>query len=82
MAERCGVEGVKDLGIDMLEGNGGGRIISEGAIVCGWLLVGRSWSVELRVGRGSVSSCIGESKVEDEMYLGVGGSAELVVSDM
>lgn len=38
--------------------------------------------MELRVGGGSVSSCIGESKVEDEMYFGVGGSADVVVSDM
>ena len=43
VGERCGVdEGVKDLGTVMLEGRGGGRIISDGAIVCGWLLVGKS----------------------------------------
>lgn len=66
----------------MLDGKGGGRIISDGAIVCCRLLIGSSWSVELRFGRGSVSCCIGESKVEEGMYFGVGGSAELVASDM
>jgi hypothetical protein len=65
----------------MLDGRGGGRIISEGAMVCEWPLDGKFWRAELRFGRGSVSSCIGESKL-DEIYLGVGGSAELVVSDM
>ena len=83
MADKCDVDtGVKDLGTDMLEGKGGGRIISDGAIVCGRLLAGKSCSVELSVGRGSLSSCIGESNVDDEIYFGVGGSAELVVSDM
>ena len=66
----------------LLEGRGGGRIISDGVIVCGRLLPGMSWIAELRFGSGSVSSCIGESKVEVETYFGVGGSAEVVASDM
>jgi hypothetical protein len=72
---------VRDRGTVMLDGRGGGRIISEGAMVCGWPLDGKFCRAELRFGRGSVSSCMGESK-EDDMYFGVGGSAELVVSDM
>ena len=71
-----------DRGTLLFDGRGGGRIISDGVIVCGRLLPGRSWRAELRLGSGSVSSCMGESKVEDEMYLGVGGSAEVVASGM
>jgi hypothetical protein len=83
VGDKFGVDaGVMDRGTLMLDGKGGGRIVSDGATVFGRLLIDSSGSAELRFGRGSVSSCIGESKVAEDMYFGIGGSAELVTSDM
>ena len=54
--------GVRDLGTETLDGRGGGRISSEGVIVCiRFAPEDRPWTAELRFGSGSASSCIGES---------------------
>jgi len=75
--------GVRDLGMEALDGKGGGRINPEGVMVGGRLPPGgMPFSAELRFGSGSASSCIGESKLLLVIYLGVGGSPELEASAM